>query len=32
MGPAVRRVFEIAMFDELFVTCESRAEAAAQAM
>jgi anti-anti-sigma factor len=32
MGPEVRRVFEIAMFDELFVTCESREEAAAQVM
>ncbi len=32
MGPEVRRVFDIAMFDELFVTCASREEAAAQAM
>ena len=32
MGPEVQRVFEIAKFDELFVTCESREEAAAQAM
>lgn len=32
MSPEVRRVFEIAMFDELFVTCTSREDAAAQAM
>jgi anti-anti-sigma regulatory factor len=31
MGPEVRRVFEIAMFDDLFVICSSREDAAAQA-
>jgi anti-anti-sigma factor len=31
MGPEVRRVFEIAMFDDLFVICASREDAAAQA-
>jgi anti-anti-sigma factor len=31
MGPEVRRVFEIAMFNDLFVICSSREEAAAQA-
>lgn len=31
MGPEVRRVFEIAMFNELFVICPSREDAAAQA-
>jgi anti-anti-sigma factor len=32
MGPEVRRVFEIAMFNELFVICSSREDAAQQAM
>ena len=32
LGPDVRRVFDIAMFDQLFVTCASREEAAAQAV
>ena len=32
MGPEVRRVFEIAMFNELFVICASREDAAQQAM
>jgi len=32
MGPEVRRVFEIAMFNELFVICSSREDAARQAM
>ena len=31
MGPEVKRVFEIAMFDDVFVTCSSREDAAAQA-
>jgi anti-anti-sigma factor len=31
MGPEVRRVFEIAMFNELFVICGSREDAAQQA-
>jgi anti-anti-sigma factor len=31
MGPEVRRVFEIAMFNELFTICSSREEAAQQA-
>jgi anti-anti-sigma factor len=31
MGPEVRRVFEIAMFDDLFVVCATREDAAAQA-
>ena len=31
LGPDVRRVFEIAMFDELFVICSSREDAAQQA-
>jgi|SRR5215203_5900540 len=31
MGPEVRRVFEIAMFDDLFVVCSTREDAAAQA-
>ena len=31
MGPEVQRVFEIAMFDDLFVICSSREDAAAQA-
>jgi anti-anti-sigma factor len=32
MGQEVRRVFEIATFHELFVTCTSREDAAAQAL
>jgi anti-anti-sigma factor len=32
IGPEVRRVFEIAMFSELFVICSSREDAAQQAM
>jgi anti-anti-sigma factor len=32
MGPEVRRVFEIAMFNELFTICASREDAAQQAM
>jgi anti-anti-sigma factor len=31
MGPEVRRVFEIARFDELFVICSSREDAAQRA-
>jgi anti-anti-sigma factor len=31
MGAEVRRVFEIAMFDDLFVICATREDAAAQA-
>jgi anti-sigma B factor antagonist len=31
MGPEVRRVFEIARFEDLFVICSSREDAAAQA-
>jgi len=32
MGPEVRRVFDLAKFDEVFVICLSREDAAAQAM
>jgi anti-anti-sigma factor len=32
MGPEVRRVFELATFNELFVICSSREDAAQQAM
>ena len=32
MGPEVRRVFEIAMFNELFVICSTREDAAQQAL
>jgi anti-anti-sigma factor len=32
MGPEVQRVFEIAMFNELFVICSSREDAVQKAM
>jgi anti-anti-sigma factor len=32
MGPEVRRVFEIAMFDELFTICSSREDASQHAL